>query len=133
MGKFGPEVHGMTSPLEGTHKVVTHGAFMFHYYIKLVPTLWNSGGPDSVYTHQYSVTSNEKNVLVKKGELVGLPGVFFVYEFSPFMVKKIEKYQPLSHFLTSLCAVIGGVFTVAGLVDAMIYKSLVVVRRKHSV
>lgn len=120
---FGEQVEGMTSPLEGTTKIVKHGAYMFHYYIKLVPTLYNGRDDRVVYTHQYSVTDNEKNVMVKKGELAGLPGVFLVYEFTPFMVQKIEKPQPLSHFLTSVCAIIGGVFTVAGMIDATLYKS----------
>merc|ERR1711933_372974 len=89
---------------------------------KLVPTLFE-GRNRIVYTHQYSVTDNEKNVMVKKGELAGLPGVFFVYEFTPFMVQKVEKVVPLSHFLTSICAIIGGVFTMAGVIDAVLYRS----------
>jgi len=121
--EFGERVEGVQSPLEGTTKIVKHGAYMFHYYIKLVPTLYNGRDGRIVYTHQYSVTDNEKNVMVRKGELAGLPGVFLVYEFTPFMVQKIEKPQPLSHFLTSICAIIGGVFTVAGMIDAMLYKS----------
>jgi hypothetical protein len=121
--EFGERVEGIQSPLEGTTKIVKHGAYMFHYYIKLVPTLFNGRDNRIVYTHQYSVTDNEKNVMVRKGELAGLPGVFLVYEFTPFMVQKIEKPQPLSHFLTSVCAIIGGVFTVAGMIDAMLYKS----------
>merc|ERR1711972_672571 len=120
--EFGESVHGMQSPLEGTRKIVKHGAYMFHYYIKLVPTLFN-GRDRVVYTHQYSVTGNEKNVIVKEDELSGLPGVFLVYDFTPFMVQKIERTVPLSHFLTSVCAIIGGVFTVAGMVDAVLYRS----------
>jgi hypothetical protein len=120
---FGERVANTYSPLEGTAKIVKHGAYMFHYYIKLVPTLFNGRDSQLTYTHQYSVTDSEKNVMVRKGELSGLPGVFLVYEFTPFMVQKIEKPQPLSHFLTSVCAIIGGVFTVAGMIDAMLYKS----------
>jgi len=70
---FGERVRGMQSPLCGTTKIVKHGAFMFHYYLKLVPTIFEGGGR-KVYTHQYSVSDNDKNVMVKKGELVGLPG-----------------------------------------------------------
>jgi len=120
--EFGPRVNDMALPLDGTTKIVRHGAYMFHYYIKLVPTLFE-GRWRSFYTHQYSVTDSEKNVMVRKGELVGLPGVFFVYEFSPFLVQKVEKVVPLSHFLTSVCAIIGGVFTVAGMIDAILYRS----------
>jgi len=126
---FGEMVDGMESPLEGVTKTVKHGAYMFHYYIKLVPTLFQVDDRE-VYTHQYSVTDNEKNVLVRKGELAGLPGVFLVYEFSPFMVQKIKKYKPFSHFVTSVCAIIGGVFTVAGIIDAALWKGYTAVRRK---
>lgn len=118
---FGERVRGMQSPLSGTTKIVKHGAFMFHYYIKLVPTIFEGGGR-KVYTHQYSVSDSEKNVMIKKGELFGLPGVFLVYEFTPFLVHKVEKTMPLSSFLTSVCAIIGGVFTVAGMIDAILYR-----------
>jgi hypothetical protein len=120
--EFGERVAGVLSPLEGTRKIVKHGAYMFHYYIKLVPTLFSSGSGETVYTHQYSVTDNEKNVMLKKGDLTGLPGVFLVYEFTPFMVKKTETVVPFSHFLVSVCAIIGGVFTVAGMIDAALYQ-----------
>mmetsp|Transcript_36088 Transcript_36088/g.93032 ORF Transcript_36088/g.93032 Transcript_36088/m.93032 type:complete len:379 (+) Transcript_36088:92-1228(+) len=120
--EFGERVRGVSSPLEGTTKIVKHGAYMFHYYIKLVPTLFKASGR-VVYTHQYSVTDSEKNVMVRKGELSGLPGVFLVYEFTPFMVEKTEKVVPLSHFLISVCAIIGGVFTVSGMIDAALYRS----------
>ena len=118
--EFGERVPGVESPLEGTAKIVLKGAYMFHYYIKLVPTLFEGDGK-SQYTHQYSVTGQEKDVLVRKGELAGLPGVFLVYEFTPFMVQKRVKEVPFSHFVISVCAIIGGVFTVAGLLDALLY------------
>mmetsp|Transcript_38373 Transcript_38373/g.108535 ORF Transcript_38373/g.108535 Transcript_38373/m.108535 type:complete len:371 (+) Transcript_38373:101-1213(+) len=121
--EFGERVAGLQSPLEGTMKIVKHGAYMFHYYIKLVPTLF-TGQDRVVYTHQYSVSDTGKNVMVRKDELTGLPGVFLVYEFTPFMVQKIEKVVPLSHFLTNVCAIIGGVFTVAGMIDAILYNGL---------
>jgi len=129
--EFGNVVHDMTSPLEGTSKTVLDGAYMFHYYIKLVPTLFRNAAGEVVYTHQYSVTDNEKDVMPKKGELTGLPGVFLVYEFTPFMVKKIVKVVPLSHFLISLCAIIGGVFTVSGLIDTVLYRGFKNMKRSN--
>ena len=44
----------------------------------------------------------------------GMPGVFFTYELAPMMVKYSEKQKSLGHFLSNLCAIIGGVFTVSG-------------------
>ena len=51
-----------------------------------------------------------------------LPGVFFIYDISPIKVKFTEKQQSFTYFLTSLCAIVGGVFTVAGIVDAILYQ-----------
>ena len=53
----------------------------------------------------------------------GMPGVFFSYELAPVMVKYTEKDKSFGHFATGLCAIIGGVFTVAGLVDKIFYTS----------
>lgn len=131
--EFGERVPGLESPLEGTQKTVMKGAWMFHYYIKLVPTLFQDLDGKTTYTHQYSVTASEKNVLVRNGELAGLPGVFLVYEFTPFMVKKTEKDVPFSHFLISVCAIIGGVFTVAGLIDAILYRTTKRLKGKSNV
>ena len=38
--------------------------------------------------------------------------MFFVYDLSPFMVRVTEHNVPFTHFLTGLCAIAGGVFTV---------------------
>jgi len=120
---FGERKQGIDSMLEGTAKIVGEGAYMFHYYIKLVPTVYTASDGSFIYTHQYSVTDKSKNVMPRKGVLEGLPGVFFVYHFTPFMVQKIEKVQPLSQFLVSICAIIGGVYTVASMIDSLLYKS----------
>eukprot|EP00397_Hematodinium_sp_SG-2012_P043547 GEMP01048432.1.p1 GENE.GEMP01048432.1~~GEMP01048432.1.p1 ORF type:complete len:368 (+),score=63.28 GEMP01048432.1:163-1266(+) len=123
---FGAEVPGVRPPLEGASKIVKRGAFMFHYYIKLVPTSYmTDDNPDArLYTHQYSVTDTSKNVLTVAHDLTGLPGVFFVYEFNPFLIQKIQNNIPFTHFLTSVCAIIGGIFAVAGVVDAFIFRTV---------
>jgi len=48
--------------------------------------------------------------------------VFVNYELSPLRVRISEKRRSLGHFLTNCCAIIGGIFTVAGLVDSVIYR-----------
>jgi hypothetical protein len=117
---FGPMVPGMASPLDGTTKIVRSGAYMFHYYIKLVPTVFTSYNGEEVYTHQYSVTDSARNVQVRGNELSGLPGVFVVYDFSPFLMRKTEKVKPWSYLFTSICAIIGGVFSIASMVEMFV-------------
>jgi len=119
---FGEQVPGVSSPLDGSTKIVKHGAFMFHYYLKLVPTVFVSRWGTETYTNQYSVTDSARNVLVRKGELSGLPGVFIVYDFSPFLMRKVEKPKPWSYIFTSICAIVGGVFSIAMIVEMVVHK-----------
>jgi len=48
-------------------------------------------------------------------------GFFFMYDLSPIMVQFTEHRRSLAHFLTGVCAIIGGVFTVAGIIDSFVY------------
>merc|ERR1712151_323437 len=93
---------------------------MFHYYIKLVPTVFIDQTGQEQYTNQYSATDSARNVRVRTGELSGLPGVFFVYDFSPFLMRKTELVKPWSYIFTSSCAIIGGVFSIAKLVELVV-------------
>ncbi|CAN0190766.1 unnamed protein product [Scytosiphon promiscuus] len=51
-----------------------------------------------------------------------LPGVFFVYDVSPFMVEVVPAEEtPFSHLLIRLCAVAGGAFAVSGIVNSTVF------------
>jgi hypothetical protein len=50
----------------------------------------------------------------------GLPGVYFYYELSPMQAVFEERRKGLVQFLTGACAVVGGVYTVMGMVDALL-------------
>lgn len=82
-----------------------------------------------VNTNQFSVTKHKRVVRQVTGEH-GLPGVFVLYEFSPMVVQYTENRRSFMHFLTGLCAIVGGIFTVAGLIDSMIYHSSRALQKK---
>ncbi|KAJ8358863.1 hypothetical protein SKAU_G00153880 [Synaphobranchus kaupii] len=84
---------------------------MYQYFVKIVPTIYVKGDGEVVKTNQFSVTRHEKVANGLIGDQ-GLPGVFVLYELSPMMVKFTEKNRSFTHFLTGVCAIIGGVFTV---------------------
>lgn len=46
----------------------------------------------------------------------------FTYRMSPIQIMVTERPKPLYHFLTAVCAVVGGVFTVAGIIDGMVHQ-----------
>jgi len=49
------------------------------------------------------------------------PAAKFSYTLSPIQIVVKEDSRQWYHFLTTLCAIIGGVFTVAGILDSMFY------------
>lgn len=125
---FGTPFPGKKYPLNGKHFAANKGGIMYQYYLKVVPTLYvYLDSNNNVFSHQFSVTTNQKDVALSAS---GLPGFFVHYEFSPLMIKYEERRQSWSSFLVSLCAIIGGLFTVASLIDAFIYNSSRVVLTK---
>ena len=50
-----------------------------------------------------------------------MPNAVFHYDISPVMVVVREETQAFATFVTKICAVIGGIYTVIGLIDNVIY------------
>jgi len=120
---FGHDFPGIINPLDGVEKITHHnGLTMYQYLVKIVPTIYESLDGTVINTNQFSVTEHTRNM--PPGEKSGLPGVFVMYDLSPIMVKFSEKTKSFAHFLTGICAIIGGVFTVAGLIDSVLYSSM---------
>ncbi|VDL64285.1 unnamed protein product [Nippostrongylus brasiliensis] len=126
---FGNYFPGKKHPLDGREAKVNDfsGPIMHNYYVKVVPTSYVSMNGQVEDSHQFSVTTHQKDI--SKG-ISGIPGFVVQYEFSPLMVRYEERRQHLITFLVSLCAIIGGVFTVAQLIDSMIYHSSRAIERK---
>ncbi|XP_025160500.1 endoplasmic reticulum-Golgi intermediate compartment protein 3 isoform X2 [Harpegnathos saltator] len=126
---FGLNIPGKTNPMDDTTTVATEGAMMFYYYIKIVPTTYVRADGSTLLTNQFSVTRHSKRMPLYMSDS-GMPGIFFSYELSPLMVKYTEKAKSFGHFATNTCAIIGGVFTVAGLIDSLLYHSVRAIQKK---
>nr|CAH8825689.1 unnamed protein product [Trichobilharzia regenti] len=131
--RFGDSYPGQINPLDNTKTTIEKHSQMISYYLKLVPTMYNSLNKrdGTLLTNQYSATWHSKGTPLS-GDGQGLPGVFFNYEIAPLLVKITEEQKSLVHFLTNTCAIIGGVFTVASLVDAFIYQSSCMLRNRRN-
>lgn len=105
------------------------GGGKFQYFIKVVPTWYDKLDGTSVKTNQYSCTEHYSAV---KTDMQFIPGMFVLYDLSPIMVHAYEArpYSSVVHFLLELCAITGGVFTVAGIVDSFLYHGARQVKRK---
>jgi len=129
---FGRNVVGRTDPMDGVQGIADKPSSMFHYYIKIVPTSFTRVDGSIFDTNQFSVTRHHKSVSQMSGES-GMPGVFFTYEMAPLAVKYSQKSKSFGHFASGLCAIIGGVFTVAGMVDKMVYNSARILQKKTEI
>ena len=62
-----------------------------------------------------------------------LPSAVFSYDISPMQVVVKEERMSFASFLTQICAIIGGVFTVTGLIDGFIFHGGNTLRKKMEI
>jgi len=119
-------------PLDDYMARTSKAQYMFHYFLKVVSTQFRTLDGEIVNSHQYSVTHFERDLetgtlgstlegLQITHGVNGLPGAFFSYEISPILVAHRETRQSFAHFLTSTCAIVGGVLTVASILDSALF------------
>lgn len=58
-----------------------------------------------------------------------IPVAKFHYEFSPMQILVSEDSKSFSHFITNVCAIIGGVFTVAGILDSILHNTMKAIKK----
>jgi len=124
---------GIVAPLDGVEQVALAkkegsgiDTAIYEYYTKVVPTTYRALDQPPVHVYQFTANSN-------KIQNQQMPSLYFRYDFSPVTVRYTEKRESTSHFLVQICAVIGGVFTVAGLLDGILHKSIVVLAKKAQI
>ncbi|XP_002530273.2 endoplasmic reticulum-Golgi intermediate compartment protein 3 [Ricinus communis] len=125
---FGDYFPGVVNPLDGVPWVHETPNGMHQYFLKVVPTIYTDIRGRTVRSNQYSVTEH-----FKKSEFARLdspPGVFFFYDFSPIKVIFKEEHISFLHFMTNICAIIGGIFTIAGIVDSFVYHGQRAIKKK---
>ncbi|XP_019461974.1 PREDICTED: endoplasmic reticulum-Golgi intermediate compartment protein 3-like [Lupinus angustifolius] len=125
---FGNHYPGLVNPLDGVKWVQGPTPGIYQYFIKVVPTIYTDIRGRVTNSNQYSVTEH-----FTSSEQGAIPGVFFIYDISPIKVTFKEEHISFLHFLTNICAIIGGIFTIAGIVDASIYYGQRTIKRKREI
>ncbi|KAJ7212004.1 Sec1 family-domain-containing protein [Mycena pura] len=120
------------NPLDGAIARTSKSQYMFQYFLKVVSTQFRTLDGKIINTHQYSSTQFERDlkdggqgdtpqgVHIQHG-VNGVPGAFFNFEISPILVVHSDTRQSFAHFVTSTCAIVGGVLTVASLLDSILF------------
>jgi hypothetical protein len=102
------------------------------YFIKVVPTHYqDQTGLFHSYmlTNQFTFTERFRPLMlpdphtgVLTQQMAVLPGIFFVYDLQPFMIHTTKSTMPMTHLITRLLAIVGGVFSVLGMADSLVYR-----------
>lgn len=97
------------------------------HYLKVVTKLLKHAGSSSdTVAYKYTVHSNKFEAAD-----VHMPSVDFKYDLSPISIVVHQVRTPAYRFLTSTCAIIGGVFTVIGLLESILHHAASKVMKKQ--
>lgn len=118
---FGEGYPGQASPLDGVRRHASHDherVGQHEYFVRVVPTTYRFSFARPLRTNQYSQTYFFRHSDPNHGGQL-IPGLFLNYDLSPIHVEVKESRPSFWHFLVQLCAIIGGVFTVASMVSTL--------------
>ncbi|XP_022136391.1 endoplasmic reticulum-Golgi intermediate compartment protein 3-like [Momordica charantia] len=125
---FGDDFPGVVNPLDGAQWSQESLGGMYQYFIKVVPTVYKDVRGKAIKSNQFSVTQHLRGL--DEESFQSLHGVFFFYDLSPIKVTFTEEQISFFHFLTNVCAIVGGVFTVSGILDSIIYHGQKAIKKK---
>jgi len=120
---FGTDFPGQENPLDDVWTHSPGGAAVSRYFLKVVPTTYEFLDGHTVHTNQFSTTQYFK-ALDLAATTAMMPRVSFTFELTPLKVeKKEQRAGTFLRFVTRSAAVVGGLFTVAGILDSAWYYS----------
>ena len=84
------------------------------------------------YLYQYTFTSHDTLALQQTPALYFRYSNFIIkrYDVSPVSITTTQYKENLLDFLIHICAIIGGVFTVTGLIDAIVHGTITTILQK---
>lgn len=90
----------------------------YEYYVKIIPYLLqdkDKGTQNIVY--QYSLLYK---VIEYDEQRDKMPYLMLHYDYSPITMRLLLYHMSLAHFLTKICAIIGGIFTVFSILNQIL-------------
>lgn len=131
---FGDFYPFLNNPLDATGKVSDQKLQKYTYFAKVVPTLYEKLGLE-IDTNQYSLT--ESHSVLKTHPIttqpMGVPGIFFHYDFEPIKLHIAEKRIPFLQFIAKLGTILGGLLIAAGYLYRLYEKLLLILFGKKYV
>ncbi|KAK2712391.1 endoplasmic reticulum-Golgi intermediate compartment protein 1-like isoform X3 [Artemia franciscana] len=97
------------------------------YIMKVVPSVYENYHGRVSLAYQYTYAHKSYASIV--GNRFMTPAIWFKYDLTPITIKYHEKSLPFYAFLTTVCAIVGGTFTVAGIIDSFIFTASEIFRK----
>ena len=120
---FGKKIAKLSYTLNNIKKNYDQKTSVYQYYLKIVPTKYVTF-KNEINDYQYTYNSYAERGIQE------MPSMHFRYDVSPITVEYKLYKETFLNFLINIFAILGGVFTVTGIIDAIIHKSVVILLRK---
>ncbi|KAL1523163.1 hypothetical protein AB1Y20_018118 [Prymnesium parvum] len=118
-------VRASLTTLDGKHFVSTQPHETQEHHINIMPTsvhVSTSMTQRVLETFQFTATSHARTRDT-------LPSLIISYDVSPIQAHIKEHHKPWSDFIVSLCAIVGGAFSLFGIIDGLIFTSAVEIKK----
>lgn len=96
------------------------------YHLKIVPSIFEYTKTEQKYSYQYTY-AYKMYTPVSFGNHIA--AIWFRYDLTPITIKYKEREKHLYSFCTYIFAVIGGVFTISGIVSSIIFTATNIFRK----
>ncbi|XVF14467.1 hypothetical protein REPUB_Repub09cG0062800 [Reevesia pubescens] len=112
----------------GNFHISVHGLNIYVAQM-IVPTEYRYISKEVLPTNQFSVSEyfSPMNEFDRTW-----PAVYFLYDLSPITVTIKEERRSFLHFITRLCAVLGGTFALTGMLDRWMYRLVEVLTKPNA-
>jgi len=120
-----PSVAASLAALDGAHFLSTQPHQTQEHHINIMPTTVNVATTLTkrmLETFQFTATSHARTRDT-------LPSLIISYDVSPIQAHIKEQYKPWSDLLVSLCAIIGGAFSLFGIIDGLIFSTAAEIKK----
>lgn len=115
---FGELGSKFVHPLDGEVMVTKDNYHMFQYFMQVVPTEVRTY-KNNMDTYQFAVTEKNRTINHDKGSH-GVAGIFIKYDLASLKIRVREEHKPYWQFLVRLCGIIGGMFSVSGMLHGLV-------------
>ncbi|XP_074564597.1 protein disulfide isomerase-like 5-4 isoform X2 [Curcuma longa] len=109
-----------------THRDHAHDNVTIEHYLQVVKTeiVSRRSSQENKLLEEYEYTAHSSLV-----HSLYIPVAKFHFEPSPMQVLVTEVPKSFSHFITNICAIVGGIFTVAGILDSIFHNTVRLVKK----